>query len=73
MLALAQALSKMRSMGLNPDTVTVCSLIVAASKAGQTSAALEHFQHFCSTGGIPSMVTYNALVSPLPHCVSDWW
>lgn len=59
----AQALSKMQGMGFSPDTVTVCCLIIAASKAGQTRAALDHFQHFCSAGGIPSIATYNALVS----------
>ena len=58
----AQALSKMRSEGLSPDTVTVCSLIVAASKAGQADAALQHFEDFCGAGGSPSTATYNALV-----------
>ena len=58
----AQALSKMRSEGLSPDTDTVCSLIVAASKAGQADAALQHFQDFCNAGGSPSTATYNALV-----------
>ena len=58
----AQALSKMRSEGLSPDTVTVCSLIVAASKAGQADAALQHFQEFGDAGGSPSTATYNALV-----------
>lgn len=60
-----QALSKMRGMGMIPDTVTVCSLIVAASKAGQSDAALQHFQDFCSSGGSPNIATYNALVSSL--------
>ena len=58
-----QALSKMQGMGICPDTVTVCCLIRAASKAGQLSAALEHYQQFCDVGGVPSMATYNALVS----------
>ena len=58
----AQVLSKMRDEGLSPDTVTVCSLIVAASKAAQAGAALQHFQHFCDAGGSPSTATYNALV-----------
>ncbi len=63
-----QALSKMRSMGISPDTVTVCCLIRAASKAGQLSMALEHYQQFCDTGGVPSMATYNALVSLQQSC-----
>lgn len=70
-MVLVQALSKMRSMRIYPDTVTVCCLIRAASKAGQHSMALEHYQQFCDAGGVPSMATYNALVG-LPPLSMRW-
>lgn len=71
-------LNKMEEKGLKPGTREWNSVLVACSKAAETSAAIEIFRRMVEQGEKPTIVSYGALLSALEkgklyeHALQVW-
>lgn len=71
-------LNKMEEKGLKPGTREWNSVLVACSKAAETSAAIEIFKRMVEQGEKPTIVSYGALLSALEkgklyeHALQVW-